>query len=133
MDNLGQFVVLWRKGSRVLAVGQLMVRQDGKVIHSVPSNMQCPTPTFCQLSHMQAANSSSSMSCTGYIVLPLLLLLLLPGKCSSLLTQCSAPCEPNSASLQGMFTFQTIIGFFTKSFHHICPTYDISLLYPRCV
>ena len=33
MDNLGQFVVLWRKGSRVLAVGQLMVRQDGKVTH----------------------------------------------------------------------------------------------------
>ena len=31
VDNLGLFVVLWRKGSRVLAVGQLLVRQDGKV------------------------------------------------------------------------------------------------------
>ena len=31
MDNLGQFVVLWKKGDRVLSVGNLLVRKDGKV------------------------------------------------------------------------------------------------------
>ena len=31
VDNLGQFVVLWRKADRVLSVGNLLVRKDGKV------------------------------------------------------------------------------------------------------
>ena len=32
VDNLGdKFVVLWRKGDRILSVGTLLVRKDGKV------------------------------------------------------------------------------------------------------
>lgn len=31
VDNLGEFVVLWKKGARVLSVGKLLVRKDGKV------------------------------------------------------------------------------------------------------
>lgn len=31
MDHLGEFVVLWKKGARVLSVGKLLVRKDGKV------------------------------------------------------------------------------------------------------
>ena len=31
VENLGKFVVLWRKGDRILAAGKLLVRKDGKV------------------------------------------------------------------------------------------------------
>jgi len=31
VENLGKFVVLWRKGDRILSAGKLLVRKDGKV------------------------------------------------------------------------------------------------------
>ena len=31
VENLGKFVVLWRKGDRILSAGKLFVRKDGKV------------------------------------------------------------------------------------------------------
>ena len=31
VKNLGKFVVLWRKGDRILSAGKLLVRKDGKV------------------------------------------------------------------------------------------------------
>jgi len=31
VDNLGRFVVLWRRGDRILSAGKLLVRKDGKV------------------------------------------------------------------------------------------------------
>ena len=31
VENLGKFVVLWRQGERILTVGRLLVRKDGKV------------------------------------------------------------------------------------------------------
>ena len=35
VDHLGEFVVLWKKGARVLSVGNLLVRKDGKVYFMV--------------------------------------------------------------------------------------------------
>ena len=31
VKNLGRFVVLWRRGDRILSAGRLLVRKDGKV------------------------------------------------------------------------------------------------------
>ena len=32
VENLGKFVVLWRKGDRILSAGRLLIRKDGKVM-----------------------------------------------------------------------------------------------------
>ena len=31
VENLGRFVILWRKGDRILSAGRLLIRKDGKV------------------------------------------------------------------------------------------------------
>ena len=51
VDNLGQFVVLWRKGDRVLSVGNLLVRKDGKVetSHSPSLPPKKPINSPCSL------------------------------------------------------------------------------------